>query len=138
MLKDAQTLVEIKDLRIGFAMEAGRPPKEVVAGVTLEVRRGQWTSVVGPSGSGKSVTVQMIGRLLKPDSVGGSIRFFENDSWVDLLTLDEDVLRVMRSGRFRYIFQDPAASLNPVLRIGDQLLESVPGVISLSKDLARQ
>jgi peptide/nickel transport system ATP-binding protein len=92
--------------------------------VSFRVRRGETLAIVGESGCGKSVTALSIMRLV-PDPpgriVGGSITL----EGQDLLALDENRMREIRGDRISMIFQEPMTSLNPVMRIGDQIAEAV-------------
>ncbi|MGB4599476.1 MAG: ABC transporter ATP-binding protein [Trichlorobacter sp.] len=89
--------------------------------VSLSVERGQTVALVGESGSGKSITARSIMGLLPPAAriVAGSIRF-EGQELVDL---PAEQRRALRGSRMAMVFQEPMTSLNPVLRIGEQLSE---------------
>ena len=97
---------------------------KAVDDVSFMVRRGETLAIVGESGCGKSVTALSIMRLV-PDPpgriVGGSVMLEGND----LLELDETEMRKVRGNRISMIFQEPMTSLNPVMRIGDQITEVV-------------
>lgn len=111
-------LLEIQDLRLDFG------PVRVVDGVSLNVEAGQTLALVGESGCGKSVTALSIARLLPTPPVryvGGSIRL----DGLSVLELREPELRTVRGGMVSYVFQDPGTSLNPVQRVGAQILESL-------------
>ena len=115
-------LLAIEDLQLDF----GRGPGSVRAldGVSLLLAAGQTLCLVGESGSGKSVTALSIGRLLpSPPAhyVGGRILLEGRDA----LRLDEPELRAIRGRVLSYVFQEPGASLNPVLRVGDQIREAL-------------
>jgi peptide/nickel transport system ATP-binding protein len=90
-------------------------------GLTFEVRRGETFALLGESGSGKSMTALSVMRLL-PDAgriVSGKV-FLDG---TDLLALPEIAMRSVRGARISMIFQEPGASLNPVMRVGDQIAE---------------
>ncbi|HEU4622465.1 MAG TPA: dipeptide ABC transporter ATP-binding protein [Burkholderiaceae bacterium] len=94
-----------------------------VDGVDLHVRQGETVAIVGESGSGKSVTALSIARLL-PDNAriaAGSVVLDRTD----LADLPERVMRSVRGGRVSMIFQEPATSLNPVMPIGQQIVEAI-------------
>lgn len=114
-------LLSIEQLRVGF--ETGQGPLTVVDGVSLEVHRGEILALVGESGCGKSVTALSILRLAGTNSViqGGAIHF----DGVDLARLAPQDLRRYRGNEIGYIFQEPMTSLNPVLTIGEQIMESL-------------
>ena len=112
-------VLSVNNLRTAF----GTPSKPVTAlrDVSFSIARGTTLALVGESGSGKSLTALSIMGLVPPSGFieSGSIRF--ND--IDLLSLPEQELRSLRGNRMAMIFQEPMTSLNPVLRLGDQLCE---------------
>jgi ABC-type dipeptide/oligopeptide/nickel transport system ATPase component len=91
--------------------------------VSFTVEPGEVLALVGESGSGKSSVALALTRLLPPIGVdvSGAVR----RGGVNLLDADDDALRELRGKTIAYVFQDPAASLNPVLTIGEQLLEPI-------------
>ncbi|MEU6272893.1 ABC transporter ATP-binding protein [Streptomyces populi] len=112
-------LLEIRGLSVSYRTRGGTVA--AVRGVDLDVWPGQVTAVVGGSGSGKSTTAHAITRLL-PDNGSidaGTVRFGRHD----LATLSEPELRTVRGARIGLVPQDPAVSLNPVKRIGEQVAE---------------
>ena len=115
-------LVEIDHLQLDLAVESGRI--RVLDGVDLRLEPGRVHALVGESGSGKSITALTLTRLL-PDSlahrVGGMVRV----DGKDVFALDHRGLQGIRGSVVSYIFQEPASALNPVLRVGDQILESL-------------
>jgi peptide/nickel transport system ATP-binding protein len=116
------TVLDVKGLQTVFFTNSGL--FKAVDDVSFSVRRGETLAIVGESGCGKSVTALSIMRLV-PDPpgriVGGSILL----EGTDLLALDEDHMRQIRGNRISMIFQEPMTSLNPVMRIGDQITEAV-------------
>ena len=116
------TVLDIKGLQTVFFTNSGL--FRAVDDVSFRVRRGETLAIVGESGCGKSVTALSIMRLV-PDPpgriVGGSITL----EGQDLLALDENRMRKIRGDRISMIFQEPMTSLNPVMRIGDQIAEAV-------------
>jgi ABC-type dipeptide/oligopeptide/nickel transport system ATPase component len=114
-------LLEVTDLRVGFPAAVGWT--HPVDGVSLRVAEGEALALVGASGSGKSLTaLAIMGLVPRPGRVlGGSVRF-EGE---ELLALPERRMRTVRGRRIGMVFQDPLASLNPVRRIGDQLVETL-------------
>ncbi|RME63444.1 MAG: ABC transporter permease subunit [Alphaproteobacteria bacterium] len=106
-----------------------------VEDVSFTVMPGQVVGVVGESGSGKSVTGRSIMRLIDFPGriVGGEIRLGERD----LLTLDEEAMRQVRGRRAAMIFQDPMMTLNPVMRIGAQMVEAIAAHRKLDRKAAR-
>jgi peptide/nickel transport system ATP-binding protein len=124
-MSDAQTeamVLDVKGLRTVFFTNSGL--FKAVDDVSFSVRRGETLAIVGESGCGKSVTALSVMRLV-PDPpgriVGGSIML----EGIDLLSLDESEMRAIRGNRISMIFQEPMTSLNPVMRIGDQITEAV-------------
>ena len=115
-------LLEIEDLKTWFFTVDG--VTRAVDGVSLGVRRGETLAVVGESGCGKSVTALSILRLIASPPgrvVGGAIRFEGRD----MLALPEAEMRRIRGNEISMIFQEPMTSLNPVLRIGWQVAETL-------------
>ena len=108
-------LLQIKNLSVVFAGGV-----QAVDDVSFDVGRGTFTALVGESGSGKSVTALSITRLIRPEHVSGQILLGS----LNLMTLSGEEIRKIRGGKIAYIFQDPGSSLNPVLTIGDQLIET--------------
>jgi ABC-type dipeptide/oligopeptide/nickel transport system ATPase component len=129
-----EPLLEIQDLRASFA--TGRGLVQALDGVQLGIRAGEVVGLVGESGSGKSVTAAAILRLLKPPGriVGGRILL----NGVDLLSLDEPAMREVRGRQVAMIFQSPRACLDPVVRVGRQLLTVLEERRGVSGDEARR
>ncbi len=116
------TLLEIENLRTHFHTRAGL--MRAVDGVNLDVTAGQTLGVVGESGCGKSVTALSIMRLIDPPGrIEPKSRIMFGGR--DLVQLDEDELREIRGNDISMVFQEPMTSLNPVLTIGDQIVEAV-------------
>lgn len=113
-------LLTVADLRVSFHTRHG--VVRAADGVSFAVERGETLGLVGESGSGKSVTcLSLLGLLPSPPArtEGGSALF----DGVDLLRCAPRELRAIRGKRISMIFQDPMTSLNPYLRIGEQLIE---------------
>ena len=127
-----ETLLEIDGLRVHYP--GSRGPVRAVDGLSLSVRRGETYALVGESGCGKSATALAIIRLVEPGRiVGGRIRL----AGLDLLELPEREMRRVRGARIGFVFQEVAAALNPVLRIGDQVAEAIRAHRRLSRRAAR-
>lgn len=126
--------LEVRDLRTHFFTRAG--VVRAVDGVSFSVDRGEVLGLVGESGSGKTVTGFSVLRLVDPPGriVGGSILFKGRD----LAALPEREMRGLRGNRIAMIFQDPMMTLNPVLRIDTQMMETVLAHEDVSRDAARQ
>jgi oligopeptide/dipeptide ABC transporter ATP-binding protein len=114
-------LLEVRDLRTHFLTRAG--VVKAVEGVTFDLARGEILGLVGESGSGKSVTgFSLIGLVDPPGRiVGGSIRF----DGQELVGRSPAAMRGLRGRRIAMVFQDPAATLNPVLTVGAQMVLAV-------------
>jgi peptide/nickel transport system ATP-binding protein len=112
-------LLEIIDLHTCFTTPAG--VVAAVNGLSLRIDRGTTLALVGESGSGKSLTALSIMRLVPPPGFirSGAIRLEGSD----LLALSEQEMRSIRGSRISMVFQEPMTSLNPVLRIGEQIME---------------
>ncbi len=114
-------LLRIEGLRVYYHTSGG--VVRAVDGVDLEVRRGEVVGLVGESGSGKSTLGLAIPKLIPPPGriEGGSILF----DGVDLVPLSEEEMREMRGRRIGMVFQDPMTSLDPLMRVGDQISETI-------------
>jgi peptide/nickel transport system ATP-binding protein len=114
-------LLSVADLRIDYG--TGSRATSAVRGIALEVGRGEILAVVGESGSGKSTIAHSLIRQL-PDEAhvrSGSVVF----DGVDLLGLSPRAMRGIRGRRIGFVPQDPSHSLNPVMRVGEQIAESL-------------
>jgi peptide/nickel transport system ATP-binding protein/oligopeptide transport system ATP-binding protein len=115
------SLLEVSDLRVSFATEEGTV--RAVDGVSFTVDRGEVVAIVGESGSGKSVTAMtLMGLTRSPNArFEGSARL----DGLELVTASEEELMRVRGARIAMVFQDPMTSLDPVYRIGDQIIEQI-------------
>jgi len=118
-MKTKENLLEIRNLHTYFFTNKGTI--KAVNGVDMEIQAGKTLGVVGESGSGKSITSFSILRLIDDpgDIVDGSIKF----NGEELLDYSEEEMRSVRGNEISMIFQEPMTSLNPVLKIGEQLGE---------------
>ncbi len=126
-------VLEIRDLEILVDGEEGT--RQAVRGLSLAIARGETFALVGESGSGKSVTALSLLRLLPPAL--GIARGAALLAGTDLHRLPEGRLRELRGGRVGTIFQEPATSLNPVMRIGEQIEETLRAHTALRGAAAR-
>jgi len=126
-------VLEICDLEILIEGEEGT--RQAVKQLGLAIARGQTFALVGESGSGKSVTALSLLRLLPPSL--GITRGAALLAGTDLHRLPERRLRELRGGRIGTIFQEPATSLNPVMRIGEQIEETLRAHTPLRGGAAR-
>jgi len=117
----ATETLAVEDLRTHFFTREG--VVKAVDGVTFSVKGGEVLGIAGESGSGKTVTAFSILNLVDPPGriVGGEITFKGRD----LRLADEESLRRLRGNRIAMIFQDPMMTLNPVLRIDTQMIETI-------------
>jgi peptide/nickel transport system ATP-binding protein/oligopeptide transport system ATP-binding protein len=117
----ADPLLAVEDLRVSFATEEG--VVHAVDGVSFTVERGEVLAIVGESGSGKSVSVMTLMGLTR----GPNARFEGRAMFggTDLVSAPEPELRKIRGGDIAMVFQDPMSSLDPVYRIGAQIVEQI-------------
>ena len=125
--------LEIKDLNIHFKTEEGN--FNAVKNISIEINKGEIVGLVGESGSGKSVTSLAIMRLLeKNTSISGQILFDD----LNLLSLKEKEMQKFRGNQIGMIFQEPMTSLNPVLKCGKQVAESILLHQNTNKKVAKE
>ncbi|OLT18875.1 dipeptide/oligopeptide/nickel ABC transporter ATP-binding protein [Pseudonocardia sp. CNS-139] len=125
-------LLDVTDLHVTFALKDRTV--HAVNGVSLSVRRGETLAVIGESGSGKTVTSRAVMGLLSPAArVAGSAVLLGTE----LIGLTEAQLREHRGRDIAMIFQDPAGSLNPTMKIGRQVTEAVRMHLPLDQAAAR-
>jgi ABC-type dipeptide/oligopeptide/nickel transport system ATPase component len=126
-------LLWVRDLNVRFM--AGHRIVHAVDGFTFQVRRAHTLAIVGESGSGKTVACRaLLGLLPKTALVGGTAHL----DGVDLLTLPERSLRKVRGADIAMVFQDPLRSLDPSMRIGEQIIETILQHHALTRHAARQ
>ncbi|PZP45084.1 MAG: methionine ABC transporter ATP-binding protein [Azospirillum brasilense] len=126
-------VLETRDLAVAFDLRHG--PVPAIRGVSLRIARGEILGVVGESGAGKSLTGTAVTGLLEPPGriAGGEI-LLEGER-ID--GLPARAMRRIRGRRIGVVFQDPLTSLNPLLRVGDQLVETIRAHLPLSRSAAR-
>ncbi|MCU0969783.1 MAG: dipeptide ABC transporter ATP-binding protein [Rubrivivax sp.] len=130
-------MLKVDDLRVALDADAGIV--RAIDGIALAIERGETFALVGESGCGKSMTALALLRLL-PDNgrvVGGNVTVGAGRDAVDVLGLPEAAMRRVRGGRVGMIFQEPATSLNPVMRVGDQIVEAIEAHTPLRGAAAR-
>jgi oligopeptide/dipeptide ABC transporter ATP-binding protein len=127
-------VIEVTDIETGFKSPRGLV--RAVDGVTFSLDRGNTLGIVGESGSGKSVLSRSIMGLLPSGNVvrGGSVRYLGKE----IGDLPAEDLRQYWGTEMAMIFQDPMTSLNPVMKVGNQITESLRYHMDLSKDEARE
>jgi len=133
MLRPSSTTLEIAGLEVALDADAGIV--KAIDGLNLAITRGETFALVGESGCGKSMTALALMRLLPENGriVGGSIGL----EGVDLLALPEAGMRTIRGGRIGMIFQEPGTSLNPVMKVGAQVVEAIETHTELRGEAAR-
>ncbi|MBL4928503.1 ABC transporter ATP-binding protein [Fuscibacter oryzae] len=114
------TLLSVKNLRVTFDTEAG--VVEAVRGVSFSLGRER-LGIVGESGSGKTQTGRSVLRLIRPPGrIEADAMTFDG---IDLMKASERDMRALRGPRIAMVMQDPKYSLNPVMRVGEQLMEGL-------------
>ncbi len=127
-------LLDVRALKTFFQVEGGEFP--AVDGISFSIDPGRTLGIVGESGCGKSVTaLSIMGLVPRPPGriAGGEILF----DGVDLLQLSVAALRELRGNRISMIFQEPMTSLNPVLTVGEQIVEGILRHRPMSRDAAK-
>jgi peptide/nickel transport system ATP-binding protein len=126
-------LLDIRGLTIDIGTDQG--PARVVDGIDLAVMEGETLGIVGESGCGKSLTMLSLVGLLpnRVRATGGAACFGGRD----LLALSARELRKVRGSEIGFIFQDPMTSLNPVIRVGDQIAEALVYQKAMTKAAAQ-
>ncbi|MDB5624758.1 MAG: oligopeptide/dipeptide transporter, ATPase subunit, partial [Tardiphaga sp.] len=120
LVPNAANVVEIRDLSVRFS---GERTVHAVNNISLDLKQGEVLGLLGESGSGKSVTLRALMRLLpkKRTTITGTV----NVVGQNVLALDDDALSAFRGQTVSMIFQEPALALDPVYTIGQQIAESV-------------
>lgn len=114
------SLLAVENLRVTFDTETG--PVEAVRGVSFQLGRER-LGIVGESGSGKTMTGRAVLRLIRPPGhIAADRMIFDGQ---DLISASEKDMRALRGRRIAMVMQDPKYSLNPVMRVGDQLTEGL-------------
>ena len=137
-----QRILEIEGLKTVFESDAGTV--KAVDGISFKIKRGQVLGVVGESGCGKTVTALSILQLIRPPkgkiTEGRITYYYANGNEVDITTLkpNSKEMRNIRGKEISMIFQEPMMALNPVLSIGEQIMESLILHHQISKTEARE
>ncbi|MEP7295975.1 MAG: dipeptide ABC transporter ATP-binding protein [Burkholderiales bacterium] len=126
-------MLDITNLKVALDVDAGLV--RAIDGLTLAIRRGETFALVGESGCGKSMTALALMRLLPENGNVTHGRVVLEGQ--DVLALPESGMRAVRGGRIGMIFQEPATSLNPVMRVGDQIVEAIEAHTRLRGAAAR-
>ena len=126
-------VLQIENLKVALDVDAGLV--KAIDGLSLSIRRGETFALVGESGCGKSMTALAMLRLLPENGrVSAGRMTLEGD---DVFALPESEMRAIRGGKIGMIFQEPGTSLNPVMRVGDQIVEAIQAHTSLRGAHAR-
>jgi peptide/nickel transport system ATP-binding protein len=126
-------LLEVKDLEVKFALRFG--DLTAIDGICFTLDKKEKLGIVGESGAGKSVSgFAVINLISKPGYISGGSIVFEGRK---ISSLPEEEMRKIRGNRISMIFQDPMMTLNPVLTIGTQMVETVLAHRQISKEAAR-
>jgi len=122
-MEAAVKILEVKDLRVSFKTYAGE--NQAVRGVNFHLNEGETLAIVGESGCGKTVTSKAILRILPspPAIIHESSEVYFGD--LELTGLEDKEMVAIRGSEISMIFQDPMTSLNPTMRIGEQIAESI-------------
>ena len=133
-MDEREKILQAQNLTVSFRTNEGMV--RAVRGVDFDLYKGETLAIVGESGSGKSVTARSLMGILAPNSVvgAGSILY----EGVDLLKLKEDQFHKYRGNKLGMIFQNPLSSLNPIMKIGKQLTESMLLNEKISKKDAKE
>jgi peptide/nickel transport system ATP-binding protein len=129
-----EPVLSVRNLQVEF--KTRRNTLRAIDGVSFDIAKGEVLGVVGESGAGKSVTGSAVIGLIDPPGriAGGEIRL----SGLRIDNLPPEEMRKIRGKRIGMIFQDPLTSLNPLYRIGDQIVETIRTHMSLSEQAARK
>jgi oligopeptide/dipeptide ABC transporter ATP-binding protein len=130
----AEPLLEVKDLKVQFRTEDG--VVKAVDGVSFSLKQGEVLGIVGESGSGKSVSMMSVLRLINDPNMRAEGEVIYKGR--DVMKLDKHQMQEIRGAEISMIFQDPMTSLNPVYRIGDQIIESILTHQDIDKKAARR
>ena len=132
-------MLRIDNLKVELDSEAGLV--KAIDGLDLAIRRGETFALVGESGCGKSMTALALMRLLPDNGTVAQGRVLLDDEdrhgQTDVLSLPESRMRSVRGGRIGMIFQEPSTSLNPVMKVGQQIVEAIEAHTTLRGEAAR-
>ena len=117
----AEKKLSVRDLKISFRTASGK--LQAVRDISFDLYKGETLAIVGESGSGKSVTSRAIMGILAGNAIveGGKILY----DGKDLMKISEDEFHRIRGDKIAMVFQDPLSSLNPIMRVGNQLTEAM-------------
>jgi len=130
-------VISIENLKVKFHIE--NQTVDALKGISFDINKGEIVALVGESGSGKSVTCYSIIKLLPSYAeLSGKISFNGRESFENLLQLDDSKMRHIRGNLISMIFQEPSAVLNPLMKVGDQIVESILAHKNIEKRKAEE
>jgi peptide/nickel transport system ATP-binding protein len=130
----AERLLEVRDLAVSFLTDEGTV--QAVDGVSFDLSAGEVLAVVGESGCGKSVTAMtLMGLTRSPNALFGGSAVYRG---TELVSASEEQLREIRGAEIAMIFQDPLTSLNPVQKVGKQIVEQIQAHTGMPDAAARE
>lgn len=149
MNKNKEDLIlKVENLSISFSTDQG--DIHAVRDLSFNLKRGETLAIVGESGSGKSVTSRAIIGISAGNSIDNGGQIWYNDSeklvqragnvegnYVDLLTIEEEDFHRLRGTKIAMIFQDPMSSLNPIMKVGKQITETLRFKLGMSRNEAK-
>lgn len=127
-------IISVDNLAISFKTQYGI--LQAVRGINFNLHKGETLAIVGESGSGKSVTARSIMGILAPNAIyeSGSIMYRGED----LMQIPEEKFHEIRGSEISMIFQDPMSSLNPIMKVGDQIAEALRFKRKMPKRMAKE
>lgn len=133
-VKKGEPLIQIRDLKVEYL--AGRGSVRAVDGVSLDIGKGEVVGLAGESGSGKSTIAQAIMRILQPPAIitGGQVLIEGRD----ILAMSDREIQKFRWDEVSMVFQSAMNSLNPVMTIGDQIMDAILSHRKVSESQARE
>jgi ABC-type dipeptide/oligopeptide/nickel transport system ATPase component len=135
--RDGAPVLSVRGLKVSFHIE--NQTVEALKGISFDIYRREIVALVGESGSGKSVTCYSILKLLpKYASVSGKITLGYPEKIENLISLPEHRIRKIRGRHISMIFQEPSAVLDPLMRVGDQIVETVTAHRDVSYNEAKK
>lgn len=135
MLEDKKPVVlEVKDLKVNFRVYGGLV--QAVRNISFKLHKGETVAIVGESGSGKSVTIKSIMGILTKNAIveSGEILY----EGMDLTKISEEEYHKIRGKKIGLIFQDPLSALNPIMKVGKQITETLRLTKNMSKQEAKE
>ena len=118
-MDERETILSVQNLRVSFKAYGGKV--QAVRGVSFDLKRGETLAIVGESGSGKSVSTKAVMGILPSNAMieDGAILY----DGMDLTKVDEAQMHRIRGCRIGLVFQDPLSALNPIMKVGKQIME---------------